>query len=317
MFTYKETIKMPTETNEAQKYIKILCSSIDELIKAWHSARELSYRISPNEPGSKANYCAIKLGLATNEKDWPFINEEWWYDSSPKKAQEKWPDRPKELQTWKERAIALEPKTKIRFLPIDINVTNEKIEKFIRIADEVIDILKHSSYLNLVGNKDFIIKGKVLNELSLELDLIDPDWYLAKYCNLLKTYAFGYNPPKDKENFLKVYEELGINPYCKKQPFIIYNDLTHDGYINEDELQALLVSAKSLLKPETDMIPPEFKTSPTTLTRLVDLWGGDMTLSKLRGIIKNKRIRFNRLNRQTYIFDTRDLPISVINGLKE
>ncbi|TKJ32884.1 MAG: hypothetical protein CEE38_21935 [Planctomycetes bacterium B3_Pla] len=55
-------------------------------------------------------------------------------------------------------------------------------------------------------------------------------------------------------------------------------------------------------------IPLEYQSAPMSQKTLARQWGGDMTAKKLSGLMKSGRVRSEKLNRQTYIFDTRDLP---------
>ena len=63
-------------------------------------------------------------------------------------------------------------------------------------------------------------------------------------------------------------------------------------------------------------IPPEYRSAPLSLKRMAELWGGDMTAKKLRAMIDNHRIRVEKINRQTFVFDTRDLPSYVVEGTR-
>jgi hypothetical protein len=64
-------------------------------------------------------------------------------------------------------------------------------------------------------------------------------------------------------------------------------------------------------------IPPEYRTAPTTKARLVKCWGGDMTVTKLRNMIKNGHVRCVEHSRQTYTFDKRNFPDYVSMALEE
>lgn len=54
-------------------------------------------------------------------------------------------------------------------------------------------------------------------------------------------------------------------------------------------------------------IPEERKSPPMSIKRMAECWGGDMTPKKLSGMIKSGRVKTEKFNRQTYIFDTKDL----------
>ena len=69
--------------------------------------------------------------------------------------------------------------------------------------------------------------------------------------------------------------------------------------------------------PDLETIPAERRTAPTSLTRMAEAWGGDMTPKKLRGLIGSGRIKTIELNRQSYIFDKDLLPKEAIEKLKQ
>lgn len=239
--------KMAARQTESQGYVAKFCSYIEALIEAWNTAGDLNYRSQPEEPGCKANYWAVKLGLTTLGNKLPYEREKWWSNSTAKGAKEKWPERPQELQEWKKRANALEPDATLHTLNLETHVTKEKVDKFIRVADEAIDIQRHSEDTFDRGeNPHLCVKGRVVNELALELGLIDSDWYLAKKCNLIQTNTFAVDPQKDKQLSLRLYEELGIDPACGKQPLVFTDGFNRNDYIDEDELQMLVTKAEAL-----------------------------------------------------------------------
>ena len=51
-------------------------------VEALDTADDVNYRIHPGEPGGKANYFAIKLGLATLNGELPYDHRKWWYNST-------------------------------------------------------------------------------------------------------------------------------------------------------------------------------------------------------------------------------------------
>jgi len=63
-------------------------------------------------------------------------------------------------------------------------------------------------------------------------------------------------------------------------------------------------------------IPTDRRSSPLSLTRMAQYWGGEITVKKLRSMIKLGRLKVIQINRQTFIFDTQYLPTEVINKVK-
>lgn len=244
---------MATRQTESQGFVTKFCLYIDELLQAWDSANDINYLVRPDEPGCKANYCAIKLGLTVLGNKLPYEREKWWYNSTPKGAKEKWPEIPHELQKWKKRAKSIEPDAKVYTQSLGTHVTKEKIDKFVRVADEAIDIQRYSeNTFGLGENQQLCVKGRIVNKLAVELGLIDADWYLANKCNLIPSGTSVDDPQKNKEINLKLYEELGIDPTCRKQPFVFTDVFNRNGYIYEDELQLLVTRAKALLESMID-----------------------------------------------------------------
>jgi len=306
---------MATRQTELQGFVTKFCLYIDKLLQAWDTSEDINYLVQPDEPGCKANYCAIKLGLTILGNKLLYEREKWWYNSMPKGAKEKWPELPQELQKWKKRAKSIEPDTKIYTLSMDTHVTEEKIDKFIRVADEAIDIQRYSgNSFGIDENQQLCIKGQIINELALELGLVDADWYLAKKCDLFYFNTSTSNPQKNQEINLKLYEELGIDSACGKQPFVFTDVFKRAGYIYEDELQLLVNKAKTLIVPSSDnedYLPSERRSTPMSLTRMAQYWGGDMTPRKLRAMIKAGSIKVEKINRQTFVFDIEKLPAHV------
>ena len=66
---------------------------------------------------------------------------------------------------------------------------------------------------------------------------------------------------------------------------------------------------------ENNTIPSEYQTSPVTMKELAKVWGG-MTTRKLSVLMKSGLKKFKKINRQTYVFDTRYLPNYVVEKLK-
>jgi hypothetical protein len=63
-------------------------------------------------------------------------------------------------------------------------------------------------------------------------------------------------------------------------------------------------------------IPPERRSAPLSLTRMAQYWGGEMTPRKLKAMIGGGSLKAKQLNRQTFVFDTKDLPEKVIEKVK-
>ena len=72
----------------------------------------------------------------------------------------------------------------------------------------------------------------------------------------------------------KAYNELDIDPNCPKLPFAVYDNITGNGYILEEDLSKLVVKAKTLLNsslmesksPEKFNHSPDFRTVTATVS---------------------------------------------------
>lgn len=232
-----------------KKYITKFCQAIDQLTEVWTNATDNNYNVFIEMIGGKANYFAIKLGLTSFDEELPFDSNKWRCGGGPKGAKEQFPKVPDELQVWKKKAEKLSPDTKLVTIPIETNITKAKIEKFIRTADDAMDIqnLDPGSYVP-GPNQAIVTKGRLLNNLALELGLIDPDWYLAKKCELESSLDFKLVELQEvKESNRELYKELQIDANCCKLPFIVREPIWGGGYIDEDRLQPLVVKAEALL----------------------------------------------------------------------
>lgn len=78
----------------------------------------------------------------------------------------------------------------------------------------------------------------------------------------------------------------------------------------------LQITQDSQYKKKSQKIPKNHRSSPVTLKRMSECIGGDMTPKKLRVMINNRTIRVMQMNRQTFIFDTRDWSDEAVKKLK-
>lgn len=64
-------------------------------------------------------------------------------------------------------------------------------------------------------------------------------------------------------------------------------------------------------------IAPDYQTPPVTLLRMAALMGGDMTRHKLRMMINRGTYSAIQLNRQSWIFNTQQLPQRIVKEIRE
>ena len=98
-----------------------------------------------------------------------------------------------------------------------------------------------------------------------------------------------------------------------------YHLFAQDVFINELNRWAKKLEAKqgNTSVKETIDIPPERKSTPLSLTRMAQYWGGDITAKKIRSMINSGTLKVIELNRQSFIFETKLLPEHVIKKLKK
>jgi len=94
---------------------------------------------------------------------------------------------------------------------------------------------------------------------------------------------------------------------------------------NTDTLEYLMASLGAEKPTATEQgkmgesakqIPPERRSTPLSLTRMAQYWGGEMTTKKLRAMIDKDTLKVIPLSRQMFIFDTKYLPAEVISKVK-
>lgn len=232
--------------NKTQKYKDKFCEYINQLIEAWETASDNNYKIYIYDPGYKANYLAIILNIANIDGALPFEDYKWYRHGTPIESKEHYPDLPKELLGWKEKAENLSPNAKIQIPQYKTNISKNKIERFCQTAEEALEIKEleeASNHFSLGPNAELLNKGRLLNKLAVDLGLFDPAWYLVHRIGIKMTYG----PHADNEWVLRAYEELDIDTNCPKLPYAVFDDLTGNGGILEEDLQKLVVKAKSLL----------------------------------------------------------------------
>lgn len=147
-------------------------------------------------------------------------------------------------------------------------------------------------------------EGQAANNLAIEMGLVSKWLPLAIETRLAKGAKLPY---PESQSFPNTLSDGCKAPY----PQSVKDNI--EKWISKIEKLINNVAEKN----DSFEIPPEHKSPPVTLSKLSDYWGGDMTPFKLRGILKNNRLRYNKLNRQTYEFDLRDLPKQAVQKLKQ
>jgi len=117
--------------------------------------------------------------------------------------------------------------------------------------------------------------------------------------------------------------EITESPQVSKEKALALVIATYERLIEQlqsdrEKLLDKIPSNKMLLPavaPDTE-IPAERRTTPLSLERMAQYWGGEMTAKKLKAMIESGRLKAIQLNRQTFVFDTKYLPAEVINKVK-
>lgn len=260
--------------------------------------------------GLAANYLAVKLGifdptkpietLALLDGEPPYRHGDWEcdYPEIPGYQQiRQW--RLERMTHWKDKA---EQYGAFRTTPFNPNVTPERVRRY---CDCVERIIYRAHDWNMSGEVTAL--GRQANDLAVTLGLTHPDWLLAMDLAILP-------------HFVGVEEirELPLPWEYDKPPVVVRSppDVVNDSDI--PRLRESIMKAEALLRTKpaskhqdtsaANNIPPEHRSAPLSLKRMAELYGGDMTTKKLRAMIDNGRVHVEKINRQTFIFDMRDLP---------
>jgi len=147
------------------------------------------------------------------------------------------------------------------------------------------------------------------NDLAVKLGLTHPDWLLAMrlgLCSYLEAPTVRelplpwkhHTPPVVFQSVPVTVGRMGNAVLADFEESIrkAQSLLAYDAAVNRENFVA------------SQEIPPEFRSAPLSLRRMAELLRGDMTAKKLRAMIDNGRPRVEKINRQTFVFDTRDLP---------
>ena len=94
-----------------------------------------------------------------------------------------------------------------------------------------------------------------------------------------------------------------------------FNDLFDDN--SPEETNPPVEVNENIPELSDTVIPPERQSPPVSIQRMANCWGGDMTAKKLSGMIRSGRVKAKKLNRQTFIFDTKYLSPETIKQIKK
>ena len=70
----------------------------------------------------------------------------------------------------------------------------------------------------------------------------------------------------------------------------------------------LAEKGRPLTENATEEIPPERQTPPLTLRQMAECFGAGITPKKLRKMIDDGHLKVKKIHRQSFVFDTNDLP---------
>jgi len=308
-----------SKQDKTRKWVKKFCELMD-----WFIGLEKvdgDTLMEAHVKGLAANYLAVKLGIFDETKlkegldhlewDLPFRGRDWQCDFPERlSCQERMEYRRKRMEHWKAKA---ETHGHFKQTRVRKKVTPENVRRFC-------DCLRTIPYRvqadpNQADVTDLALEA---NDLAVELGLTHPDWVLAMNLGLLSIQN------------AKLHEGLPLPRKCAKPPVIFSGNRAIVGTLGQavvEDLDAWIKKAESLSlsaakkkqeePPASARIPPKYRSAPLSLTRMADLWGGDMTAKKLSAMVKNQRIHVKEINRQTFVFDTRDLPGYVCEAMRK
>ena len=189
-----------------------------------------------------------------------------------------------------------------------------KVEQMRQISDKLKDLVKKIPFGEKFYSSGYSYWGRQIKDLLSETQVI-VSWlirlqYEQKKINLLISRRKDVNGNQPK---------LGGPLQLAEIPFTLQDALTN----LSDELTFIADKIKSP-KGKKDKsgngtidIPPERKSTPLNLIRMAQYWGGDMTVKKIRSMINGGQLRVIKINRQSFIFDTKLLPKHVIEKVKK
>lgn len=260
--------------------------------------------------GLAANYLAVKLSLFDPDKpietldpmdrEPPYRMNDWQCDHPELPGSERigqW--RLDRMTHWKEKAKERAAFQTASFSP---EVTPERVRRY---CDCVERIIYRAHDWNMSG--EVMALGRQANDLAVTLGLTHPDWLLAMDLGLLPHFVGAGE-----------IRELPLPWEYDKPPVVLRNPPRVVDDSDIPRLRESIKKAEALLLKEarenhkdasaSHGIPPEYRSAPLSLKRMAELWGGDMTAKKLRTMIDNGQMPVEKINRQTFVFDTRNLP---------
>lgn len=295
---------MVAKDNATRKWVTKFCDLMNWFIGVDDALDERFPSTHIN--GLAANYLAVKLGIAEPSDELPYTHWHWSngnQDDPPERKQR----RQQCFENWKTKA---QEHGKFKRTRLQKTVTPGNIRRFC----DCLRSIKYRSQADPI-RADVTDLALEANDLAAKLGLTHPDWILA--LNL------GFLSFQNEE----LLQSLPL-PMKYAKPPIVFNGhqaiVGEFGHTTVNGLDEWIEKAESLLLVEPEerastasKIPPKHRSAPLSLKRMAALHGGDMTARKLKAMIKNGRFRVETINRQTFVFDTRDLPNYVVEEMRE
>jgi len=307
---------MTSREGTTQKWVAKFCELMDWFIglPKVHGDNLMDTHLK----GLAANYLAVKLGIFDEAKpeetqdpldrEPPYRHGDWECDQPERSGSQQireW--RLARMKHWKRRA---EQHGMFKTAPYSPEVTPDKVQRY---CDCLESIIYRAHDWNMC--REVMALGRQANDLAVTLGLTHPDWLLAMNLGLLP-------------HFLGADEirQLPLPWDYDKPPVVLGNPPEIVNALDIPHLRESIEKVRSLLRNETtenhrdasasQEIPCEHRSAPLSLKRMAELWGGDITAKKLRAMIDNRRLHVDRINRQTFVFDTRDLPSYVVEEMR-
>jgi len=169
----------------------------------------------------------------------------------------------------------------------------EKLRKELPLIAKAVPAIKQSE-IDLVMTSNFADQGKVNNAI-VSLETVYRDRELKSqdtlhHIKLLSEELAGEQP----WGFLSGYQLLA----------------------GELQVWADLIEKELDETEENNTIPFEYQTPPVSKKQLTYAWGGEMTVKKLTSLMVSDRLRYKKFNRQSFVFDKRQLTTEAVKKLE-
>ena len=153
--------------------------------------------------------------------------------------------------------------------------------------------------------------GREAEEEGMEIERIQ------RKCDALRAFCKGVIKKSVGSQDSKAYNAaervLKVIPKIEKGDHSFWRELDDATYV----LSQVLKYERGEPAEAIGNIPGVHRTSPMSKKELAELWGGDVTPKKLQKMLNAGALHCEKLSRQSFVFDKRDLPQHVLDRLRK